>query len=340
MIAGLVYWRRRDLDPWLGPMETVVAPVADTPPRTPGPVPVRPIQAEPQAAATSLRLTITADPAAQVVDPVGHVVPAHTVDIPLSAQVVIQPTETALISRRASGVVRFTSRDARQVFIQPGMAVATADGVVFRLTDGAVLAPSDGEPRSVDIPIEAGAASAAANVPAHAIRILPAQLERMAVTVTNDAPITGGARHEAIRFSRADYDRGVEALTAALWAELATRLSDGRADAGGTRYVHAESAELASVRIEPTPHEVIDLQADSVVLSARATASALAVELADVRSLLTAYVLESAPHGTEIDPLSVRGRVVAAEASANGLALTVEATAWQVRAAAPPARVH
>ncbi len=327
VVAGVMYWRRRDLDPWLGDdAESAV-----------GPVPVAAMRAV-RPAGRAFQVIVNADPSAHALDFVNHRVPATVVEFPVAAEATITPSASDVIASRARGIVRFTSRDHRQVIIQPGMAVGTPNGLLFRTTDGAIIPPAAAATeRSVELPIEAEVATTDANLPAGRITVLPAQLERMAVNVTNDWPVAGGARAEGRRITAADYEAGVDRATAALWAELGRRLADEHPSTGAPHYVHPQSAELTKILIDPPASDVIDLRADAVVLTARATGKAVGVGVGDLRSALVEYLAGALPPGAIVQPETVDGRVIAVEPHETGLRVALEATAWQVRSVEPDA---
>ncbi len=173
-------------------------------------------------------------------------------------------------------------------------------------------------------------------MPAGRITVLPAQLERMAVKVTNDSPVTGGARAEGRRITAAT-TRPAWTRDGRIVGRAGRRLSDEHPSTGAPHYVHPQSAELTKILIDPPASDVIDLHADAVVLTARATGRAVGVGVGDLRSALVEYLAGALPPGAIVQPETVDGRVIAVEPHETGLRVALEATAWQVRSVEPDA---
>jgi CAAX protease family protein len=337
-LLGVLYWRNRGAKPQMSPIEALPAePLGDPATVEPhrlvsvlntstAPIPTLTGSPAPVLAATAegtvYHVTVDADPDAIAIDPIRHVIPATRIEVPVSAKATVRRSSSDVVPSRARGVVRFTSHDTRAIIIQPGMAVSTADGIVFRTIGGAILrSASTDDAQSAEIPVEAEVPSVSSHVHAHSLTIVPAQFERYALSVTNDKSVDSGRRV---------YDHAIESATAALWAELARQLASERPAARASRYAHPGSAKLTNLQFDPPPDGAESKRNGAITLTAKASAKVIVVDVHDVRAALVDFLNQTVPPGFGVEPDSVQGRVTGAVMQGNRLRITVEATAWRV----------
>ncbi len=180
-------------------------------------LPAADITVTPQIQAVGpIGLTITADPAATAVDPEALVIPAITVTVPVEVSGDFPATGVRVETTPAKGGVRWKNCDPSAPYtIPPGTFVRTSGGTAFR-TDEEVFLPvaiiSGGgtnvslECQTSEVSVTAVEAGPGGNVPAGAIRVVPARYNRNLVTVNNPNATTGGTRQEFQRVSKKDYD--------------------------------------------------------------------------------------------------------------------------------------
>ena len=324
--AGVMYWRLRYLDPWLGD---------DAEPAV-EPVPVAAFPAAQPPATAAYQVIVNADPSARAFDSVNNRVPATVVEFHVTAETTITPSASDVVASRARGTVRFTSRDHRQVIIQPGMAVGTPNGLVFRT----MTARSSRQPWRGPSDRSSCRSRLLWPRPTRTSRLTASRCCRLSWSAWPSlSPMTGPSPAVCALRVAESHPR----TTRPAWIarrphcgpNSVERLAVEHPSAGAPHYVHPQSAELTKVVIEPPASDVIDLRANSVVLTARATGRAVGVGVGDLRSALVQHLVRLAPPGVIVQPETVEGRVIAVEPRGTALRVALQATAWEVRPVHP-----
>jgi membrane protease YdiL (CAAX protease family) len=272
-----------------------------------------------------LRFSIRAEHSAKVVDPERGVVPAQAVVLPIISPWTFRASHEETRESRATGSVRFESRNReQQVIIPPRTAVSTRSGVVFRTLDGVVLPPAtDGRPTSLDVVVEAGVPGPEGKVPARAISVVDPELHASHVSVQNLAPTHGGSRVRVRRITQADYLAARDAAVEQAWQEF--RRLVGEHPTG--HHVALDTTRLEVTVAEPSAATIVGQVADSVEITVHLVGTATAVALEAMREAAIARLRGSLPEDAEIQPGSATGRVIEAVAEGENVRYTVEITA-------------
>jgi hypothetical protein len=256
-----------------------------------------------------LSLTVTADPQVAVVDPVAGLIPASEIPVPLESTSTFPATGTAVTTTAASGVVRFTSTNTVfEVPVKAGTVVSTANGIDFETTDSVTVPRANfgtQKEGTVMADVVAREKGDRGNVPANAIRKLPASLSSALVTVRNPQPTSGGDRIEEAVVSQADYDAALGQLTAGLTTQLALAMADPATTPHGLT-LYPKSAVLGPATVDQEAAAVVDTKAESFTLTVTATATVLAVNEEQVDEVAQAQLTTQVPSGTTLLPATIK----------------------------------
>jgi hypothetical protein len=279
-----------------------------------------------------ISLQVTADPSASAVDAANLVIPAQQVSVPLSAQGTFPATGQKVNLTPATGTVVFTSNDTiGPVKIPAGTTVGTSDGVQF-LTSSTVITPratvsgTTITPGRASTAVTAVAPGPAGNVPAHAIALLPTQLQAFQVSVDNPAATSGGTRSVTKVVSQQDYDAAVQQLTTRIDAQLGSAATNPVAAPAGSTLIAATAARGA-VAAAPSAAALVGSATSSFQLTATATATVLAVSQQLLAGLAASYLQQHLPAGWSLFPDSIRTTVSNASVQGGHVTFTVTAQA-------------
>ncbi len=279
-----------------------------------------------------ISLQVTADPSASAVDAANLVIPAQQVSVPLSAQGTFPATGQKVNLTPAKGTVVFTSNDTiGPVKIPAGTTVGTSDGVQF-LTSSTVITPratvsgTTITPGRASTAVTAVAPGPAGNVPAHAIALLPTQLQAFQVSVDNPAATSGGTRSVTKVVSQQDYDAAVQQLTTRIDAQLGSAATNPVAAPAGSTLIAATAARGA-VAAAPSAAALVGSATSSFQLTATATATVLAVSQQLLAGLAASYLQQHLPAGWSLFPDSIRTTVSNASVQGGHVTFTVTAQA-------------
>lgn len=255
-------------------------------------LPTATITLTPQTTATRLDpFAVTADPNTAVVDPVSGTLPAQTIAVPLHVSDTFNATGTQVSETKATGTVRFRSENTvTPVTVPAGTFVATEDGVEFVTLEAAVVPTADfatSTPGTVNVPVRAVRAGPNGNVDEHTIVLAPRSISSQLVSVSNPAPISGGARNEASVITRADYDEAVAMLKSRLDHALAVALADPNSVPRGLTAYPATATHDAPTVDQPA-EELVGLVAPTFELALDASGHVLAVNEAVIDDIATA----------------------------------------------------
>lgn len=286
-------------------------------------------------------LTVRAEPGASAVDPVGLVIPATTLEVPLSAKDQFAASGKDVQQTTAAGRVTFDSTNTVNAMPIPGgTRVSTADGIVFTTT-AAVTVPRATVSGSTithglaTVGVVAAAAGPAGNVAAGAIDQVSSSLAALQVSVRNGAPTTGGARTELPKVTAQDVNAATSALSRALSDQLATALSDpGLTPAGSTLY--PSTSRLGDATFTPDGAGLVGrvLKAGNATftLQASATATVTSVDESPLRGLGESALHAALKPGYQIDDGSAEVAVSEGTVGEDGIVTyVVSATALQGR---------
>jgi CAAX protease family protein len=290
-----------------------------------------------------IRFTVRAEPGALAADAARGVVPAEEVMVPIISHRSFQATQAEDRESRASGWVRFESRNrSRQVIVPARTAITTRSGVVFRTLDGVVLAPATGRhPTVLDVMVEAQVPGPGGNVAAGAISVVGPELFQLHLAVRNPVATSGGSRVKVHRVAASDYQGARAEAIAQAWDEFGRLVAEEAPDGGGTRHVLLETARVDVAVAEPSAARIVGQVADSVELTLHTVATAMSVGLDGLRQAAVTHVRASVPTGFELVPGSVTGKVTDAAVESGTATYTVEVSAQQVPAVPPAsAPVH
>jgi len=261
----------------------------------------------------------------------GPVLKAVRLEIPLATRDRFPATGVQATDTRASGNVRFHSENTLQDLIIPeGTPLRTPPGVRFVTRAPAALprASFQNGPTEVDVSVEAVDGGDGGNVPAGTISEVPEDLAAILVSVTNPEPTTAGSRTESPMVSERDYEEAVRQLSRQLDEKLAARLGPP-ADASSELVIHPGTAQRGEVLVDPLAETTVGRPIDSFRLSARATATATAVDETVLAEIGLARLRESMLPGNELIEDSEQCRVVARDVHGEAVTYTIEARGRQ-----------
>jgi hypothetical protein len=283
-----------------------------------------------------VELTVSADPAATEVDAAGGIVPATTVDFPISVTQTFEATGERVEETRATGAVTFDSvNTVGPVAVESGTRVSTLGGTVFSTTRDvmvpkATVAGTTIKHGTVSVPVRATRAGPDGNVDAGEITQVPDFLSTQQVSVNNGSATKGGSRTEHTLVTQKD----VDAATKALEVEVAKAFA---ADVAASEGVPTEltlfpaTATLGPVTYDPNPAGLIEDEVETFELTANATGKATAVDVAQVGQVAETRLDSSVAPGATLVPDSVD--IATGDPTITGAVVTfpVTASARQVR---------
>ncbi len=258
-----------------------------------------------------ISITVTADPAASVVDPGTRVIPAHTLEIPVTATGEFAATGKRVEETKAAGVVRFDSiNTVGPVSVPRGTRVSTLDGIVF-VTDQAVLVPKAKvtgnriEHGIASVGVTALKAGTGGNVDPGAISQVPGFLSTQQVSVMNPAATKGGARTEFPKVAQSDVEAALEALRTDIAAQFAIEVENpDRVPAGAT--VFPETAVAGDPIPNVDPSTLVGQEVETFTLGMSATGTVLAVDASPVEAIAEAQLTAAITPGYQLVEGSIR----------------------------------
>jgi hypothetical protein len=262
-------------------------------------------------------------------------VPAEVVSIDVTAQDTFPATGKRVEEKKATGTVRFLSKDYFSTNAIPkGSIVRTGDGIRFR-TEKAIVVPAAElvgftvVPATESVRVTAVDPGPEGNVPANAIRFIPRGENPLALEVSNAKPTSGGTHDEFPRITQADVDAAETALATQLDAEFQDRLGDADLTSGGVT-VFPETAVLGTVTPSVDPATLVGKEVASFDLAASATGTVTTVDSAPVKTIAEAKLDSSVEPGHQM--VEGSSQVDEAPAVVEGTTITypVVATARQV----------
>ena len=251
-------------------------------------------------------------------DPDALVIPAITVTVPVEVSGDFPATGVRVETTPAKGGVRWKNCDPSAPYTIPsGTFVRTSGGTAFRTNEEVFLpvAIISGGGTNVSLECQTSEVSVTAvepgpggNVPAGAIRVVPARYNRNLVTVNNPNATTGGTRQEFKRVSKKDYDAAVAALNEQLAAQFQQELAEpANVPPGAT--VFPETAVLGEATPTPKPEEVVGQEVASFTLGLTAEGTVTAVDSTPIEAIAEAALTEAVDTGSELVPDSTHVEV-------------------------------
>jgi Baseplate J-like protein len=275
-------------------------------------------------AVAPVEFTVRADPAAAGVDQANLVIPATTVDVPLSVQGTFQATGTSVTQTAATGHVTFDSINTVNAMpIAQGTRVSTLGGITFATTASVVVprATVSGTTiahGTVTVTVKAVSQGPSGNVPANDIDQVPSSLAAQQISVYNTAPTSGGQRTETPKILASDVTAAADKLAKDLADQMTASLADPTlAPDGATLY--PETAKLGEPTYTPDSAslegQVLKAGESTFTLQAAADATVTAVNESPLRGMGEAAISAAVASGYEIVPGSIdvsvsRGAVV------------------------------
>jgi hypothetical protein len=291
----------------------------------PRPEPIGPVQ-----------LTVSADPVATTVDTAGGVVPATTVDFPVTTTQTFEATGTRVEATRATGTVTFSSINTiGPVAVASGTRVSTLGGVVFATTKDVVVpkatvALPSIKPGTVSVAVRATKTGPDGNVEAGEITQVPDILSTQQVSVNNGEPTSGGSRTEFPQVTQKDVDAAVKALEVEVTRMFADAVATGEGVPEGQTLFPATAA-LGPIAYDPDPASLVNDEVETFDLAANATGTATAVDIAQVRAIAEDRLRSGVAAGAQLVPGSVVVDIGDPTISGSVVSFPVTASASQVR---------
>jgi hypothetical protein len=235
-----------------------------------------------------IQLTVSADPTATAIDPVGLVVPADRLDVPVQATKTFQTTGVHVDEKPAKGSVIFTNYDTSSgVSIPSGSIVSTEGGIRFRTAATVVLQPAGilpFSPRSDSVAVTAVKAGEGGNVPANTIRVVPQGQDPDLLKVNNPADTTGGIHTETPEIKGPEVEGAVAELQADLQAAFDAAIAAGAGAPAGTT-LFPKTATLGPATPSVDPASLVGQAVDSFDLTLTASGTVIAVDPTPVKAI-------------------------------------------------------
>lgn len=254
-----------------------------------------------------ISVSVTADPAAGVPDPVAAVVPAQRIDIPLSATGTFPSTGAEVVETRSVGLVRFTSENTvTDVLVPEGTQVSTASGVEFETIESVTLdrASFDTGPTTGDAQVRALRAGAQGNVAPNTLTRLSQSLAAQQIQSTNPEAMGGGSREETLVVTREDFAAAVTALTKELDEQLAAALATPATAPRGLR-LFPETALRDEVTTDSAAGDLVGTAGETFSLTAESRGTVNAVDEALVKEVAADRLAEGLDPGVRLFPDSI-----------------------------------
>ncbi|HET7827996.1 MAG TPA: baseplate J/gp47 family protein [Candidatus Limnocylindrales bacterium] len=287
-----------------------------------------------------ISFTVRADPAATVVDPEAGVIPATTVQVPVTVSGEFPATGKKVVREKAKGSVRFTNCDPSSSYTIPaGSVVSTRDGTGFELDEAVFLAVAgiSGSPPNIrvrctsnDVGVTAAKSGPDGNVDAGAIRVVPARYNRNLVRVTNPRATSGGSREEFPQVTQADVDGAVAKLNEDALGQFQAGLADPSSLPEGTT-VFPETAAIGQLTPDVDPKTLVDQEVESFTLSLSGSGTAQAVDASPIEAIAAQRLADAVPEGYELVEGSTAVDVGDGTVVGGVISFPVDATARQVR---------
>jgi len=293
-----------------------------------------------------IAFSVTADPAATTVDPEAGVIPATTVQVPVTVSGEFPATGKKVVREKATGAVRFTNCDPSSAYTIPrASVVSTRSGIGFELDEAVFLpvAGISGSPPNVrvrcstsEVAVTAAKSGPDGNVAAGEIRVVPARYNRNLVRVTNPSATGGGSREVFPEVPQADVDAAIAKLNEDALATFQAELDDPATLPEGTT-VFPETAVIGELTPDVDPKTLVEQQVESFTLSLSGSGSAQAVDASPIEAIAAqrleeaigdGYVLVDGSTTIDIGEGSVMGGVIT---------FPVDGSAKQVRPLDPAA---
>jgi hypothetical protein len=256
-----------------------------------------------------IEFSVTADPAATTVDPEAGVIPATTIQVPVTVSADFPATGTKVVREKATGGVRFTNCDPSSAYTIPkGSVVATRSGIGFELDEAVFLpvAGISGSPPNVsvrcstsEVAVTAARSGPDGNVDAGEIRVVPARYNRNLVRVTNPTATSGGSREEFPEVTQADVDAAIAKLNEDALATFQAELDDPATLPEGTT-VFPESAVIGELTPDVDPTTLVGQQVESFPLSLSGSGSAQAVDASPIEAIAAQRLEDAIAEGYEL----------------------------------------
>ncbi len=256
-----------------------------------------------------IEFSVTADPAATTVDPEAGVIPATTVQVPVTVSGEFPATGTKVVREKATGGVRFTNCDPSSAYTIPkGSVVSTRSGIGFELDEAVFLpvAGISGTPPNVsvrcstsEVAVTAAKSGPDGNVDAGEIRVVPARYNRNLVRVTNPSATTGGSREEFPEVTQQDVDAAIAKLNEDALAQFQADLDDPATLPEGTT-VFPETALIGELTPDVDPTTLVEQQVETFTLSLSGAGSAQAVDASPIEAIAAQRLEDAIGEGYEL----------------------------------------
>jgi hypothetical protein len=248
-------------------------------------------------AISPFEITVSADPEATEVDPVGARVPAIRLDVPVEAARTFPTTGVHVEETAARGSVTFTNYDftgSGAKAVPAGSVVATEGGTKFQTTASVFLGAatrvgSTIVPTQKSVEVRAVRPGTQGNVPANAIRIVPPGQDPSSLSVNNPADTTGGSRTETPQVSQAEVDKAVAALRADLDKAFEAAIEAG-AGAPPDATLFPQTAVPGVATPDVDPKTLVGQAVETFALKLTATGSVIAVDPRPVQAIARAQL--------------------------------------------------
>jgi hypothetical protein len=283
-------------------------------------------------------LTIAADPAATAVDPVNLVVPAVRLDVPATASKTFTTTGRKVDEAPATGAVTFENYNTGSSNNVPaGSVVSTEGGIRFKTQAAVTLPPAalipttpvTVQPSRRNVAIIAVKPGIEGNVPANAVRIVPQGENPQLLKVNNSNPTIGGVHTETPQVKKAEVDKAVAELQAALRSTFDQAVAAG-ANAPPGAEVFPATATLGTPSFTVDPASLVGQAVDTFDLGMSTIGSVVAVDPSPIRSLAETALREKVGSDHRLVDGSIQVDVVAGSVGADGQ-VSFEATARGTR---------
>jgi hypothetical protein len=287
-----------------------------------------------------ISFAVRADPSATVVDPDAGVIPATTVQVPVTVSGEFPATGKKVVREKATGSVRFTNCDPSSAYTIPaGSVVSTRDGTGFELDESVFLAVAgiSGSPPNIrvrcttsDVAVSAAKSGPDGNVDAGAIRVVPARYNRNLVRVANPQATSGGSREVFPQVTQQDVDAAIAKLNEDALGQFQAGLDDPSSLPEGTT-VFPETAVIGELTPDVDPRTLVDQEVESFTLSLSGSGSAQAVDVSPIEAIAAQRLGDAIPDGFELIEGSTTVDVGDGSVVGGVISFPVDATAKQVR---------
>lgn len=256
-----------------------------------------------------IEMTVRADPAATAVDEAAMVIPAQTITIPVEVSSDFEATGTRTETTAATGGVRWRNCDPSASYTIPKDSIVRTNGGTAFTIDESVFLPVaviSGTGSNVnlrctnsEVGVTAVKSGPDGNVAAGTIRVIPARYNRTLITLTNQAPTTGGAKEEFTRVSAKDVEAALAALEVDLDAQFEVEAaSPDRVPPGATAF--PETALLGEATPTLDPATLVGSEVETFTLGLTADGTVLAVDTAPVSSIAERALADAVAPGYEL----------------------------------------